>query len=70
MIQNSRRNTCKGGKLESVWVEKRTIIKVLERGTYKLDGLKNIFYATKLKPVIQELLRVISLAPWILYFHG
>ena len=52
--KNCRRNTRKGGKLESVWIGKRIIVEVLEKGTYKLDGLKRIFNATQHKPVIKE----------------
>ena len=51
--RNSRRDTRKGGKLDSVWAGRSKIAVVLEKGTYKLEGLSRIYNATQLKPVVE-----------------
>ena len=47
--RNTRRDTRKGGKLESVWVAKAIIEEVLAKGTYRLEGLARMYNAANLQ---------------------
>lgn len=52
--RNVRRDTRKGGKLDSVWAGKANIKEVLDKGTYKLEGLSRIYNGIQLKPFVQR----------------
>ena len=53
--RNNRRDTRKGGKLESVWAGKAMIEAVLGKGTYRLTGLKRMYNAVNLKLAVSDL---------------
>ena len=53
--RNSRRDTRKGEKLESVWAGKITVEEVLSKGTYRLKGLKRMYNAVNLKCVTTDI---------------
>ena len=53
--RNRRRDTRKGGKLESVWAGKTTVEEVLSKGKYRLKGLKRMYNAVNLKCVTTDI---------------
>ena len=55
LVHNTRKTTRKGGKLVSCWTGPFVVQSVLQKGTYKLEGLQRPVNGNRLKLYVTKI---------------